>query len=132
MAHFAQIDSNNIVKQVLVVSDSDAVSGHAFLADVLGLGGTWIQTSYNTYGNTHHHPLSAGVPDGGRALRGNYAGVGHIYDPINDVFYPPQPYASWTISSSSNWKWVPPFPCPTDGKYYTWDESIKNWVVSSF
>ena len=103
MAHFAKIE-NNTVTQVLVVSDADAVNGQGFLANTLGLSGTWIQTSYNTRGNVHYG--SDGNPDGGVALRGNYAGVGYVYESVNDVFYPPQPYSSWSIGLSSNWIWA--------------------------
>jgi hypothetical protein len=126
MAHFAKIESN-IVTQVLVVSDADAVNGQNFLANTLGLGGTWIQTSYNTRSNVHYG--SDGNPDGGVALRGNYAGVGYKYDSVNDVFYPPQPYPSWTISAATNWIWTAPTPYPTDGKMYSWDETTKAWVL---
>ena len=122
MAHFAKID-NNIVTQVLVVSDNDAPRGQDFLANDLGLGGTWIQTSYNTRGNVH---LLSGTP-----LRGNYAGIGYIYDVDNDVFYPSQPYPSWTISVDTNWTWASPVPYPTDGKMYNWDETNTNWVEVS-
>ena len=121
-AHFAKID-NNIVTQVLVVSDNDASRGQDFLANDLGLGGTWIQTSYNTRGNVH---LLSGTP-----LRGNYAGIGYIYDVDNDVFYPSQPYPSWTISVDTNWTWASPVPYPTDGKMYNWDETNTNWVEVS-
>ena len=128
MAHFANIDSNNIVTNVLVVSDTDAVSGQAFLNSI-GLSGTWLQTSYNTRWNNH---LLSGTP-----LRGNYAGIGHVYDPINDVFYPPQPFPSWTISADTNWMWKAPVPYPLpsnlppspDYPKYVWDESVINWVV---
>jgi len=123
MAHFAQINSDNIVTQVLVVSDNDQHRGHDFLANDLGLGGTWIQTSYNTRANTH--------ASGGTPLRGNYAGIGYIYDRANDVFYPPQPYPSWTIALSSNWTWTAPVPYPTDGKMYSWNEATTNWVEVS-
>jgi len=126
MAHFAKIE-NNTVTQVLVVSDADAVNGQGFLANTLGLGGTWIQTSYNTRGNVHYG--SDGNPDGGVALRGNYAGVGYIYDSVNDVFYPPQPYSSWSIGLSSNWIWVAPVPAPVDGNNYMWNESTLSWVI---
>jgi len=126
MAHFAKIE-NNTVTQVLVVSDADAVNGQGFLANTLGLGGTWIQTSYNTRGNVHYG--SDGNPDGGVALRGNYAGVGYVYDSTNDVFYPPQPYPSWIISAVTNWIWTAPTPYPTDGKMYSWDETTKAWVL---
>jgi len=126
MAHFAKIE-NNTVTQVLVVSDADAVNGQGFLANTLGLSGTWIQTSYNTRGNVHYG--SDGNPDGGVALRGNYAGVGYIYDSVNDVFYPPQPYSSWSIGLSSNWIWVAPVPAPVDGNNYMWNESTLSWVI---
>ena len=122
MAHFAKVESNRVT-QVLVVSDTDAVNGQTFLAEVLGLGGTWIQTSYNTRGNVH---ALSGTP-----LRGNYAGIGYIYDSVNDVFYPPQPYSSWSVSLSTNWLWSPPVPYPTDGKMYSWDETSTNWVAVS-
>jgi len=121
MAHFAQINSDNIVTQVLVVSDNDQHRGQDFLANDLGLGGTWIQTSYNTRANTH--------TAGGTPLRGNYAGVGYVYDSTNDVFYPPQPYPSWIISAVTNWIWTAPTPYPTDGKMYSWDETTKAWVL---
>ena len=126
MAHFAKIE-NNTVTQVLVVSDADAVNGQGFLANTLGLSGTWIQTSYNTRGNVHYG--SDGNPDGGVALRGNYAGVGYVYDSVNDVFYPPQPYSSWSIGLSSNWIWVAPVPAPVDGNNYMWNESTLSWVI---
>ena len=119
MAHFAKID-NNIVTQVLVVSDNDAPRGHDFLANDLGLGGTWIQTSYNTRGNVH---TLNGTP-----LRGNYAGIGYTYDSTNDVFYPPQPFPSWTISAATNWIWTAPVPYPTDSKMYRWDEPTTSWI----
>lgn len=81
MAHFARIDNNNVVSQVIVISDNDAPDpapdneqqGQAFIADVLGLAGTWKQTSYN--GN----------------FRGTYAGIGYTYDPDRDAFIPPEP-----------------------------------------
>lgn len=71
MAHFAEINNDNIVTRVLVVPDSEEHRGHEYLSEQLGLGGTWIQTSYN-----------------GR-IRGKYAGIGDIYDPISDVFIDP-------------------------------------------
>jgi len=120
MAHFAKINESNIVETVNVVNDIEAVSGQAFL-NSLGLTGTWIQTSYNTRGNTH---ILSGTP-----LRGNYAGIGYIYDSVNDVFYPPQPYSSWSIGLSSNWIWVAPVPAPVDGNNYMWNESTLSWVI---
>ena len=79
--------------------------------------GTWIQTSYNTQANQH--------PEG-RPLRGNYAGVGFTYDATNDVFYAPQPFASWTLDNTT-WTWQAPTPYPTDDKLYSWDEPSLSW-----
>jgi len=90
--------------------------------------GTWIQTSYNTHGGIHYG--QDGQPDGGVALRANYAGIGYTYDQINDVFYAPQPYPSWTISAPT-WEWQSPVPYPTDGQLYVWDEAGKNWVLAN-
>ena len=81
--------------------------------------GTWLQTSYNTIGGVH--------TQGGTPLRGNYAGIGYTYDATNDVFYAPQPYASWTLNNTT-WTWEAPTPMPTDGKVYKWDEPTTAWV----
>ena len=91
----------------------------------LGDSAMWIQTSYNTRGGVHYG--QDGQPDGGVALRANYASIGYTYDQINDVFYAPQPYPSWTISAPT-WLWQAPVPYPTDGKQYYWDEATLSWV----
>lgn len=83
MAYFAQIDSTNTVIAVLAIPDSEQERGQDFLAIDLGLGGTWIQTSYNTRGGVH---INGGTP-----LRKNYAGVGYFYDSRRDAFIPPKP-----------------------------------------
>lgn len=88
--------------------------------------GEWIQTSYNTRGNIHYGP--DGEPDGGVALRGNYAGIGYTYDRQNDVFYAPQPYASWTLDQAT-WFWEPPVLYPDDGQQYAWDEATVGWKL---
>jgi hypothetical protein len=88
--------------------------------------GTWIQTSYNTRGGVHYG--ANGQPDGGVALRANYAGIGYTYDQANDVFYAPQPYPSWTISAPT-WLWQPPVPYPSTGGPYVWDEATQSWVL---
>jgi hypothetical protein len=93
-----------------------------------GEPGTWVQTSYNTWGNVHHAPNS-NTPDGGVPLRANYAGIGYIYDSVNDVFYMPQPFPSWTISAETNWLWAAPTPMPTDGQQYSWDETNQVWTT---
>jgi hypothetical protein len=120
MAHFAKVLDGvvqNVIRCELDVLDiSDDTPGE------------WIQTSYNTRGNVHYAPDSS-IPDGGIALRGNYAGIGHLYDETNDVFYPPKPYDSWIISADTNWIWTPPVPYPDDGKFYGWDEPSISWVV---
>lgn len=117
MAHFAKVE-NNIVTQVLVVEPEFVATG------ALGDPASWIQTSYNTYGNQHYG--SDGQPDGGLALRGNFAGIGFTYDPEHDVFYAPQPYPSWVLDTAT-WLWNPPVPYPTDGARYLWDENTQNW-----
>ena len=86
----------------------------------LGLGGTWIQTSYNTVAGKH--------VNGGTPVRGNYAGIGYTYDKDLDVFYAPQPFPSWTLNKET-YTWEAPVAMPTDGKFYTWDEEKKSWDV---
>jgi len=93
-----------------------------------GTPGEWIQTSYNTRGNVHYLPNS-NTPSGQPPLRGNYAGVGHIYDEENDVFYPPKPYPSWVLDTNI-WNWKAPVPCPfvSGGPLYIWNEPTLNWI----
>jgi hypothetical protein len=118
MAHFAQIDENNIVVQVLVVSDAQEERGQEFLANDLGLGGTWKKTSYNTSGGVH--------ANGGTPYRKNYAGIGYKYDATRDAFIPPKPFASWTLNETTC-LWDAPVAYPTDGKIYTWNEETTSW-----
>ena len=110
MAHYAKVN-NGIVEQVIVAEKE------FFDTFVDSSPGTWIQTSYNTHGNQH--------PEG-RPLRGNYAGIGYIYDSVNDVFYAPQPFLSWILNNTT-WLWEAPAAMPTDDKMYKWNESITNW-----
>ena len=116
MSHFAQV-INGIVQQV-IVAEQDFI-------DTLPDKDSWIQTSYNTRGNVHYDVN--GLPDDGLPLRGNYAGIGTIYDSINDVFYASQPYPSWVLNNST-WIWEPPIPTINDGKKYIWDEPNKQWI----
>jgi hypothetical protein len=120
MAYFARIE-NNTVTQVIAAEQDFIDSG--FVGDPAD----WKQTSYNTRAGVHYG--ADGQPDGGVALRGNYAGIGYIYDSENDVFYPPQPYASWTIAGP-DWTWTAPVAYPTDGKIYTWNESTTSWDLA--
>jgi hypothetical protein len=114
MAYFAQLNQNNVVLQVIAISNNDAPDpypasealGQSFIAS-LGLPGEWRQTSY--HGN----------------IRAHYAGIGYTYDADADVFYPPQPYPSWTLDDQ--WNWQPPTPYPDDGGMYTWDEDTLTW-----
>ena len=124
MTHFVKVE-NEIVKEV-IVSEQDFID-----TGVLGDPVLWVQTSYNTRGGIHYGV--DGQPDGGQALRANYAGIGYTYDKTNDVFYAPRPLdknnvscESWTVGAPS-WLWTPPIPMPTDGKVYAWDESTKTW-----
>jgi len=108
MAHFAQIDENNIVTQVLVVPDNAEDRGQDYLANDLGLGGTWVQTSYNA------------------RIRKNYAGVGFTYDTNRDAFIAPKPYDSWVLDEDTC-RWEAPVAYPTDGVMYKWNEDKKDW-----
>jgi hypothetical protein len=119
MSHFAKVE-NGIVTQVLVIEQDVIDSG------LFGDPSLWIQTSINTFGNIHYGPNHE--PDGGVALRGNYAGIGNIYDKENDVFYAQQPFTSWTLNTST-WLWESPVAYPTDGKYYVWNEETLNWLL---
>jgi hypothetical protein len=110
MAHFAELDSNNIVLRVLVVADEHEHRGQEFLAEDCKLGGTWIQTSYNSN------------------VRGKFAGADDIYDVEADRFYEPSPYPSWTLNKTS-WAWEAPTPMPTDGGIYKWVEEDLNWQL---
>jgi hypothetical protein len=111
MGHFAKVVDGKVT-QVIVAEPE------FFNTFVDTSPGTWLQTSYNTIGGQH--------TQGGTPLRGNYAGIGYTYDQANDVFYAPQPYASWTISAPT-WTWTAPTAHPTDGKPYVWDEPTLSW-----
>ena len=117
MAHFALI-KDNIVQQVIVVSNADLTNsegneqealGVAFCHSLFGPDDTWVQTSYN--GN----------------IRKNYAGIGSTYDSVRDAFIEPQPYASWVLNEATC-RWGAPTPYPDDDNAYEWDESTTSWV----
>jgi len=118
MAHFAKV-VNGTVSQVIVAEPE------FFDTFVDSSPGTWIQTSYNTRGGIHYSP-ETGEPDGGVALRKNYAGIGFTYDAVRDAFYAPQPYPSWTLNEDSC-VWEPPVAYPTDGEFYSWNEETQSW-----
>lgn len=116
MSHFAQIDNNNIVTQVIVAEQNFIDSG------AVGDPSRWIQTSYNTSGGQHRN--------GGTPLRKNYAGIGYSYDSQRDAFIPPKPFNSWILNEDTC-LWDPPTPMPTDGKLYNWDEDTLSWIEVS-
>ena len=128
MAHFAKLDENSIVTQVVVVHNDVATSesaGAIFLNNMYGTSDTWKQTSYNTFGNQH--------TKGGTPFRKNFAGVGFTYDASNDAFIAPKPYNSWTLNNTT-YLWEAPITKPDDGQPYVWDETLyqsdnsKGWV----
>jgi hypothetical protein len=110
MAHFAEIDENNIVQRVLVIDNEQEHRGQEFLADDLGLGGRWIQTSYN--GN----------------FRKQYAGIGFYYDETKDIFVSIQPFQSWTLDENNDWK----APIEQTDQLTYWDEEILSWINYKF
>jgi hypothetical protein len=117
MAHYAKVLDGKVVQ----VIRAEASFFDNFVDTTPGF---WIQTSYNTYGGVHYG--ANGNPDGGSALRMNYAGIGYSYDAKRDAFIPPKPYPSWILNETTC-LWDPPIPYPADGKMYFWDEDTKTW-----
>lgn len=120
MAHFAEINEENIVTQVIVVHNNELLAGEEeseekgidFCESLFGHR-NWVQTSYNSN------------------IRYNYAGIGYTWDPDNNAFYEPQPYPSWSLNE--DFKWEAPVPYPEDAsedKIYTWDEENQEWKVT--
>ena len=116
MAHFAQLNDENLVTQVIVVANEDTADQDGVENEAIGiafctnlLGGRWVQTSYNAN------------------IRKNYAGIGYKYDATLDAFIPPQPFESWTLNEETA-QWEAPTPYPDDGKRYSWDEATTSWV----
>jgi len=119
MAHFAELDENNIVTRVIVVANKDTADvngveqewiGQAFCVRLLGGNAyNWKQTSYN--GN----------------FRKNFAGIGFTYDPVLDIFIPPKPYPSWVFDSTTG-SWTAPVVMPGDGAIYNWNEATQSWI----
>lgn len=131
MAHFAQIDSNNIVQQVLVIDQTEIDTGD------WGDPAMWVQTSYNTRGGIYYIPnTNTPDPDQSKAFRKNYAGIGYTWlpnGPDGGGFVPPKPYASWVMNSFS-YLWEPPVPMPAkpwpeNVVGYEWDEETQTWVA---
>jgi hypothetical protein len=120
MAHFAELDANNVVLRVIVIDNKDTADANGVEKEYIGaafcerlFGGTWKQTSYN--GN----------------IRKNYAGIGYAYLPAPiDGFAPPRPYESWNLDPDVC-QWVAPTPMPTDGQMYSWNETAQAWEVQN-
>lgn len=115
MAHFAKLDENNVVLEIIVVhnneldSDNEEKSGIDWLTNWSGGHSNWKQTSYN------------------KTIRKNYAGIGYIYDEVRDAFIPPKPFDSWSLDEETC-LWNAPTPRPQDDKHYKWDETVLSWV----
>ena len=131
MAHFAKLGLNNEVINVHVVDNVNLLDADGNEQEQIGIdhllrvhgGGTWVQTSYNTYGGEH----SAG----GTPLRKNYAGIGYTYNESLGAFIEPKPFASWTLIEESC-RWEAPVPHPDDGKIYVWNEETQAWDLVEY
>ncbi len=117
MSHFAQLDANNVVTQVVVIDNRDTADASGVEKEHIGaafcerlFGGTWKQTSYN--GN----------------IRKNYAGIGYTYRSDIDAFVAPKPFPSWILNANAQWE--APVAMPTDGQMYSWDEATTSWKVN--
>jgi hypothetical protein len=120
MAHFAELDENNIVLRVMVINNSDIIDENGKENESIGkefchnlYGGKWIQTSYN--GN----------------FRNNYAGIDYTYDEVRDAFIPPQTYPSWILDENTR-RWKAPVDYPQDELIYEWNEKEGNWKALTF
>ena len=109
MAHFAELDKDNVVLRVIVADSQQWCEAN--------YGGTWVQTSYNTFGGQHTL--------GGTPLHKNFAGIGYTFDGTG--FAAPQPFASWSLNDTT-YLWEAPTVMPEDGKRYIWNETDLAWV----
>lgn len=120
MAHYAFLDENNVVTEVIVGKNEgeDGVDWEQHYGEIRKQ--VCKRTSYNTSGGVH---VGGGIP-----YRKNYAGVGHMYDIVRDAFIPPQPFSSWVLDDETC-LWQPPVAMPTDGQRYEWNEATQTWDV---
>ena len=116
MAHYAFLDENYIVTEVIVGRDESNFDWERHYGDIRGQ--LCKRTSYNTRGGVH--------TEGGRPFRKNFAGIGFVYDPVRDAFYPQQPYPSWVLNEQTC-LWESRVPYPDDGKRYVWNEDELSW-----
>jgi len=126
MAHYAFLDENNIVTEVIVGKDEGNFDWEQQYGSFRGQA--CKRTSYNTLGGVYYDKeTNQPAADQAKAFRKNYAGIGYTYDPQRDAFISPQPFASWLLDEQSC-LWNAPIACPDDGKFYTWDEETVVWV----
>jgi len=123
MAHYAFLDNNNIVTEVIVGKDEGGpVDWEAHYGAFRGQ--TCKRTSYNTLGGIHYVNGEPGNQE--KAYRKNYAGIGFNYDEVRDAFIPPKPYNSWVLNEDTC-LWESPIPYPDDGNLYVWNEEEQAW-----
>jgi hypothetical protein len=115
MGHFAKIDNDNVVVQVIVAEQDFINTG------IMGNPNSWIQCSYNTHGGEH--------TQGGTPVRKNFPGPGYTYDSGRDAFIPPKPYPSWTLNENTC-LWEAPISEPVNRTEFKWDESRQQWVAN--
>lgn len=120
MAHYAELDENNIVLRVIPGIDESQGDGEKIYQSVSKK--VWKRTSYNTIGNKHMF--------GGTPFRKNYAGVGFYYDAVRDAFIPPKPFNAWILNEDTC-MWEPPIPYPEDGESYVWDDFLGAWRLAN-
>jgi len=122
MAHYAFLDSDNIVTQVIVGKDEneDGIDWEVYYGEKLGQ--ICKRTSYNTMAGQH---LLGGTP-----FRKNYAGIGYTYDSDRDAFIPPKPYNSWVLNEDTCcWEAPTPMPESDSDEMYTWNEETQSWEL---
>jgi len=117
MAHYAFLDENYVVTEVIVGRDESNFDWERHYGDIRGQ--LCKRTSYNTSGGVH--------ASGGTPFRKNYAGIGYTYNLQLDAFIPPKPFASWVLDETTC-LWTAPTPMPADGKMYSWDENTLAWT----
>lgn len=117
MAHFAELDENNLVINVVPASDEFELTGEYLNQQITG--NVWKRTSYNTVSGYHSN--------GGTPFRGNYAGIGFTYNETLDAFIPPKPFNSWLLDESI-FNWVAPIPVPDASSAWMWDEEAQLWI----
>lgn len=130
MAHYAFLNENNIVTEVIVGKDEneDGIDWEQWYGNFRGQ--VCKRTSYNTKGGIHYKSDNSGPSeDQSKAFRKNYAGMGYIYDEVRDAFVPPAPFPSWILNEETC-LWEAPIPYPTEDGFYSWDEDTLTWILN--